>query len=140
MDPCVFIHYSDSNIRQKSLLEAMQSPMFMAYHDGQSFNDNMLRPCPMLENPEKLRAMVEASGAHSTDMQSPETTDHLCAKCDAYAACSQTPSGQRTAPQRQQGKDNRASKTSYRKSRCGAAFAAPLRRFLSLYGGFMISH
>ena len=87
MDPCVFIHYSDSNIRQKSLLEAMQSPMFMAYHDGQPFNDNMLRPCPMLENPEKLRAMVEASGAHSTDMQSPETADHLCAKCDAYAAC-----------------------------------------------------
>lgn len=68
MDPCVFIHYSDSNIRQKSLLEAMQSPMFMAYHDGQPFNDNMLRPCPMLENPEKLRAMVETSGAHSTDM------------------------------------------------------------------------
>ena len=87
MDPCVFIHYSDSNIRQKSLLEAMQSPMFMAYHDGQPFNDNMLRPCPMLENPEKLRAIVEASGAHSTDMQSPETSDHLCAKCDAYAAC-----------------------------------------------------
>ena len=54
MDPCVFIHYSDSNIRQKSLLEAMQSPMFMAYHDSQPFNDNMLRPCPMLENPEKL--------------------------------------------------------------------------------------
>ena len=49
----------------------MQSPMFMAYHDGQPFNDNMLRPCPMLENPEKLRAMVEASGAHSTDLQSP---------------------------------------------------------------------
>ena len=87
IDPCVFIHYSDSNIREKTLLEAMRSPMFMAYHDGQPFNDNMLRPCPMLENPEKLRAMVEASGAHSTDMQSPETADHLCAKCDAYAAC-----------------------------------------------------
>ena len=142
MDPCVFIHYSDSNIRQKSLLEAMQSPMFMAYHDGQPFNDNMLRPCPMLENPEKLRAMVEASGAHSTDMQSPETADHLCAKCDAYAACWKPAADalQRTAPQRQQGKDNRTSKTSCRKSRCGAAFAAPLRRFLSLYGSFMISH
>ena len=28
--------------------------MMMAYHDGQPFNENMLRPCPMLENPEKL--------------------------------------------------------------------------------------
>lgn len=45
----------------------------------------MLRPCPMLENPEKLRAMVEKAGAHSTDLQSPETADHLCSKCDKYA-------------------------------------------------------
>ena len=85
LDPCVFIHYSDSNIREKTLLESLQSPMMMAYHDGQPFNENMLRPCPMLENPEKLRKMVEESGAHSTDLQSPESADHLCAKCDSYA-------------------------------------------------------
>ena len=59
--------------------------MMMAYHDNQPFNDNMLRPCPMLENPDKLSAMVEKSGAHSTDLQSPETAEHLCAKCDQYA-------------------------------------------------------
>ena len=57
----------------------------MAYHRGQPFNDNMLRPCPMLENPDKLRQMVEESGAHSTDPMSPETVEHLCAKCDRYA-------------------------------------------------------
>ena len=68
------------------ILQALQSPMMMAYHDGQPFNENMLRPCPMLENPEKLRAMVNASGAHSTDLQSPESVEHLCAKCDQYAA------------------------------------------------------
>lgn len=85
IDPCVFIHYSDSNIREKTLLEALRSPMMMAYHDNQPFNDNMLRPCPMLENPEKLRAMVEMTGAHSTDLQSPETAEHLCSKCDQYA-------------------------------------------------------
>ncbi len=87
MDPCVFIHYSDSNIREKTLLEAMRSPLFMAYHNGQPFNDNMLRPCPMLENPEKLRRIVADSGAHSTDPMSPETAEHLCSKCDGYAAC-----------------------------------------------------
>ena len=85
IDPCVFIHYSDSNIREKTILEALQSPMMMAYHDGQPFNENMLRPCPMLENPEKLRAMVGKTRAYSTDLQSPESVEHLCAKCDAYA-------------------------------------------------------
>lgn len=85
IDPCVFIHYSDSNIREKTLLEALRSPMMMAYHRNQPFNDNMLRPCPMLENPQKLREMVSTAGAHSTDLQSPESAEHLCSKCDHYA-------------------------------------------------------
>lgn len=85
VDPCVFIHYSDSNIRKQTLLEALQRPIFMAYHDGQPFNENMLRPCPMLENPQCLRKMVEKTQAHSTDLQSPESAEHLCAKCDKYA-------------------------------------------------------
>ena len=87
VDPCVFIHYSDSNIHEKTLLQALTSPMFMAYHDGQPFNDNMLRPCPMLENPEKLPEMVKKAGAHSTDPMSPETAEHLCSKCAQYAEC-----------------------------------------------------
>lgn len=85
VDPCVFIHYSDSNIREKRLLDILQSPLFMAYHDGQPFNDNMLRPCPMLENPDKLQEMVKRTGAKSTDLESPESVDHLCGKCVSYA-------------------------------------------------------
>ncbi|MDY6146069.1 MAG: radical SAM protein [Peptoniphilaceae bacterium] len=84
-DPCVFIHYSNANIRDMSLLDVLKSPIFMAYHDAQPFNDNHLRPCPMLENPEMLREMVKTTGAHSTDLQSPETADHLCDKCEEYA-------------------------------------------------------
>ena len=84
-DPCVFIHYSDSNIREKSLLDVLRSPLFMAYHDGQPFNENHLRPCPMLENPEKIQEIVNRVGAKSTDMESPETVEHLCSKCTEYA-------------------------------------------------------
>ncbi|MGI5979499.1 MAG: radical SAM protein [Oscillospiraceae bacterium] len=80
IEPCAFIHYSDSNIREKTLLEAFKSPLFMAYHDNQPFNDNLLRPCPLLDNPEKLKMMVEQSGAKSTDMQSPENVNDLTAK------------------------------------------------------------
>ncbi len=84
-DPCVFIHYSDSNIREKTLLETLTSPLFMAYHDGQPFNDNMLRPCPMLENPEKIQEMIHKTGAHSTDPMSPEDVDDLTKKTLPYA-------------------------------------------------------
>lgn len=84
-EPCAFVHYSDSNIREKTVLEALRSPLFQAYHDNQPFNDNLFRPCPMLENPNTLRSMVEKSGSKSTDMQSPEPADHLCNKCQPYA-------------------------------------------------------
>lgn len=85
-EPCVFIHYSDSNIREHSLLEILKRPLFMAYHDNQPFNENHLRPCPMLENPEILQRIVNETGVHSTDLQSPETVEHLCGKCKPYAA------------------------------------------------------
>lgn len=85
VEPCVFIHYSSANIRKQSLLECLKQPLFMAYRDNQPFNDNQLRPCPMLENPEILQRMVHESGAQSTDMQQPESVEHLCAKCSDYA-------------------------------------------------------
>jgi MoaA/NifB/PqqE/SkfB family radical SAM enzyme len=84
-EPCVFIHYSDTNIHTHSILEMLQSPLFMEYHKGQPFNRNHLRPCPMLENPKLLREMVARSGAHQTNLESPEEVDHLCAKCDHYS-------------------------------------------------------
>ena len=57
----------------------------MKYHEGQPFNRNHLRPCPMLENPQCLRQIIEETGAHQTNLESPESVEHLCAKCESYA-------------------------------------------------------
>lgn len=84
-EPCVFIHYSNANIRTSKLLEILHQPLFMAYYENQPFNKNHLRPCPMLENPEILQKMVKETGARSTDLQSPESAEHLCRKCEPYA-------------------------------------------------------
>lgn len=81
MEPCAFIHYSDSNIKEKTLLECYQSPLFMAYRRSQPFNDNMLRPCPVLDNPGRLTQIVEESGARSTDFESPERACDYCNRC-----------------------------------------------------------
>ncbi len=85
VEPCVFIHYSQANIKEVTLLEALQQPLFKIYHENRPFNKNHLRPCPMLENPEILQKIVAASGAKSTDLQSPEPVEVLCGKCSAYA-------------------------------------------------------
>ena len=84
-EPCVFIHYSNANIRTHTLLEILKQPLFMAYRENQPFNKNHLKPCPMLENPEFLERIVRETGAKSTDLQSPESPEHLCAKCHEYA-------------------------------------------------------
>jgi MoaA/NifB/PqqE/SkfB family radical SAM enzyme len=81
IEPCAFIHYADSNIKDKTLLEAYQSPMFMQYRRNQPFNSDMLRPCPLLDNPPRLAQMVKKAGAYSTDLTHPEDVDSLCNKC-----------------------------------------------------------
>jgi len=86
MEPCVFVHYADSNIREHTLLEALQRPLFQAFYKGQPFNRNHLRPCPMLENPDLLRGIAKDTQAKSTDLAAPEDAGDLCAKCDGYAA------------------------------------------------------
>lgn len=39
----------------------------------------------MLENPECPEKIIAETGAESTDLESPETVEHLCGKCKAYA-------------------------------------------------------
>lgn len=86
VEPCAFIHYSDSNIREKSLLEACRSPLFMGYHDNQPWNDNLLRPCPVLDNPGRLTEIAEKSHAQSTDYQNLEIAKEFSDKCVKTAA------------------------------------------------------
>ena len=86
IEPCAFIHYSDSNIREKTLMEALCSPLFMGYRRSQPFNDNLLRPCPVLDNPGALTRLVEESGAKSTDYQATESAEEYSNKCLDQAA------------------------------------------------------
>lgn len=110
VEPCAFIHYSTANIHDVSLLESLKGPLFAEYRRGQPFNENMLRPCPLLDNPGALATMVHRSEAHSTDMSSPEDVDALTDKCrpaaDRWAATSiglwrDSPAGQQCAACRQ---------------------------------------
>lgn len=81
-EPCVFAHYSNVNIKDpdKHILDALKSPIFMAYRARQPFSDNMLRACPVMDNPGAIKKMVLESGAKSTDLQSPEMVEDLFKK------------------------------------------------------------
>ena len=85
VEPCVFIHYSNANIKEQSLLDCLKQPIFQAYRRHYPWTDNMLRPCPMLENPEVLPQIVHEADAKCTEYVTPEDVDHLCQRTSAYA-------------------------------------------------------
>lgn len=81
IEPCAFIHYSDTNIHDATVLDALRAPLFMQYYKNQPFNGNHLRPCPLLDNPEALVKMIESTGAKSTELLHPEDVNELKQKC-----------------------------------------------------------
>ena len=85
VEPCAFIHYSNVNINDISLLEGLQSQLFMEYKENQPFNENHLRPCPLLDNPEYIRDMVNKSKAHSTQPIDKENVEDLVKKTEEVA-------------------------------------------------------
>lgn len=86
VEPCAFIHYANLNIKDCTLLEALQSPLFQQYRERHPFNKNHLRPCPLLDNPNALLEMVKKSQAFSTQPGDEEPVEVLTSKCLDAAA------------------------------------------------------
>ena len=82
VEPCAFVHFATDNIKDKSLKEVLDNPLFREYQKRQPFNDNSLRPCPIIDNNSALREIVKKSGAKPThdgaeNVVSPEVGEKL---------------------------------------------------------------
>lgn len=89
VEPCAFCHYSDANLHDMSLMEALRSPFFQKFRQAQPFDANPLLGCPLMNKPDKLAEIVQATGARSTHAGNPESVTELAAKTkplnDAWA-------------------------------------------------------
>jgi MoaA/NifB/PqqE/SkfB family radical SAM enzyme len=75
IEPCVFAHFGLDNIRDKSIVEAVNSPFFKAIRRQFPYNEqgNLRRPCMIVDNPLVLRKavaehLVPAGHEHSEDI------------------------------------------------------------------------
>jgi len=61
IEPCVFCHFGMDNIRDKTILEVVNSPFFQAIRGEFPYNENanLRRPCMIIDNPEVLRKVVQ---------------------------------------------------------------------------------
>jgi MoaA/NifB/PqqE/SkfB family radical SAM enzyme len=80
LEPCAFCHYSDSNIHDMSLVEALRSPFFANFRQHKPFSNNSLRPCPMMDVPGELLSITKIKGVRSTHLNNPESPEQLAKK------------------------------------------------------------
>ena len=66
VEPCAFVHFAVDNIKDKSLEEVIKNPLFRSYQKRMPFSDNLMCPCPIIDNPQMLRDIVEESSARPT--------------------------------------------------------------------------
>jgi len=63
VEPCAFVHVTTHNIRDLSLKEVLQTPLFRAFQQRQPFSENLLRVCPIIDVPDQLREICTETGA-----------------------------------------------------------------------------
>ena len=66
VEPCVFCHFALHNIKDTSLKEALNSPLFQAIRLEQPIHENLLRPCLLVDQPELGRRLALETGAYFT--------------------------------------------------------------------------
>lgn len=85
VEPCVFCHFAADNIKSKSLKEVLESKFFQAFRKRRPYNENLLRPCTIIDNPQILREAVTEGGAHPTHLGSESIITTLAPQLDEYA-------------------------------------------------------
>ncbi len=87
VEPCVFVHFAADNIHGKKLTEVLESPFFKAIRKAQPYDDdNLLRPCMIIDHPHILRELVVSAHARGTHPGAESILGNLAADLDHYAA------------------------------------------------------
>jgi MoaA/NifB/PqqE/SkfB family radical SAM enzyme len=86
VEPCVYTHVAMHNIKDVSLAEALDSPLFRAIRKRQPHNENHLRPCMIIDNPHIYREIIEETKPYFTHNGAEEIVTKMKEDLDRYAA------------------------------------------------------
>ena len=75
-----------NNIKEVSLAEALDSPLFRAIRKSQPHNKDQLRPCMIIDNPHIYREIIEKTKPYFTHKGAEEVVTRMKDELDAYAA------------------------------------------------------
>ncbi len=85
VEPCVFCHFASDNIRETTLLKALNSPLFKKIRSLQPYSKNLLRPCMLIDEPWVGREMALRYASYFTHPGAETLFTDLSGQIDRYA-------------------------------------------------------
>lgn len=85
VEPCVFCHFASDNIRETTLLKALNSPLFKKIRSLQPYSKNLLRPCMLIDEPSVGREMALRHAGYFTHPGAEALFTELSGEIDCYA-------------------------------------------------------
>jgi MoaA/NifB/PqqE/SkfB family radical SAM enzyme len=85
VEPCVFCHFASDNVKEKSLIEALNSPLFREIRSRQPFSENYFRNCPLIDHPEQGREFALRHAKYFTHEGAERFFTDFAQAIDAYA-------------------------------------------------------
>lgn len=85
VEPCVFVHFSVDNVKEKALAEILNSSFFQAIRRRRPYSANHYRPCMIIDHPRILREIVRECGAHPTHPEAEMILTDYAGDLDQYA-------------------------------------------------------
>lgn len=86
VEPCVFAHFAMDNIKDKSLQEVLNSPLFRKIRDRRPYCTNPYRPCMLIDSPHVSREVFNMPGVYPTHPGAETLFVELAEHIDKYAA------------------------------------------------------
>lgn len=86
VEPCVFAQFKADNVKEKPLVECLNSPFFRHLRARQPFDKDLRRPCMIIDRPEILREAVRETGAQPSYSDNVKLITDLADGLDGYAA------------------------------------------------------
>jgi MoaA/NifB/PqqE/SkfB family radical SAM enzyme len=85
VEPCVFCHFASDNIKEKSLAEALNSPLFQEIRSRQPYSENLFLPCLLIDHPQKGREFALQHAKYFTHEGAERLFTDFAQAMDAYA-------------------------------------------------------
>jgi len=85
VEPCVFCHFASDNIREKSLVEALNSSLFKEIRSRQPFSENYFLPCLLIDHPQQGREVALQHAKYFTHEGAEQLFTDFAEAIDGYA-------------------------------------------------------